>query len=408
MEEILEPGNWESAWRAVVANQGAPGVDGMKCNELVEHLRKHGESIRAKLLAGTYVPSPARRKSLPKPGGGERHLGIGTVQDRFIMQMMNQALSRIWEPRFSAYSYGFRPKKSAQQAVRQARRYFQAGKDYVVDLDIEKFFDRVNHDILMRLVGAVIRDKRVLQLIGRYLRAGVVLEEGVVIETVEGTPQGGPLSPLLANIYLDELDKELEARGLSFVRYADDCNIYVSSQAAATRVSESIVGWIEKHLRLKVNQAKSGAGPAAGRKILGFALRADGQIEISAKSMERFKDKVREIWRNCQSITNQALRDKWNHYARGWWNYYELAEWRRPVEDTHRWIRRHIRKYYWWRWHNAKGRGNALKRLKVSPKHLELAHSSRGAWRMARHAVMNAAISNAKLKRYKYYFPGAT
>jgi group II intron reverse transcriptase/maturase len=405
MEDILEPGNWESAWRAVVANHGAPGIDGMKCEQLVEHLRAHGESLRTKLLAGTYVPSAVRRKSLPKPGGGERHLGIGTVQDRFIQQMIQQVLGRIWEPRFSAHSYGFRPKRSAQQAVRQAQAYYQAGKDHVVDLDIEKFFDRVNHDILMSKVGAVIRDKRVLRLIGRYLRAGIMVE-GVVIESTEGTPQGGPLSPLLANIYLDELDKELEARGLSFVRYADDCNIYVGSQAAAERVSESIVSWIEKHLRLKVNQAKSGAGPAAGRKILGFALRADGQIEVSAKSLQRFKDRVREIWRSCQSVTNKEQRDTWNSYAQHWWNYYQLAQWRRPVSDLVPWIRRHIRKFYWLRWHKPKGRYNALKRLGVKPAQIQAAYSSKGAWSMSRHPVMNTAISNAKLKRFKYYFLG--
>ena len=277
----MSPENWHAAWKAVVANDGAPGIDGMRCEELVGHLQRHGEAIVAKLLAGKYAPSPVKRITIPKPGGGERLLGIPTVMDRFVQQLLLQVLTPIYESRFSARSYGFRPGRSTHQAIRVAQAYVQEGKRYVVDLDIEKFFDHVNHGLLMHQLRQVIGDVRVRTLIGRYLKAGVMIE-GVVQESEEGTPQGGPLSPLLANIYLDPLDKELESRGLSHVRYADDCNIYVGSQASAERVLASITRWIEKHLRLRINQTKSGVGPTPGRKILGFSLNAQGVIEVAS------------------------------------------------------------------------------------------------------------------------------
>src|SRR5438093_4213206 len=252
MEQVVTQENATAAWLAVKRNGGAPGIDGMTTQQLRDHVRKHWETIRAKLLSGTYVPSPVRRVEIPKPNGGVRLLGIPTVLDRWIQQMLLQALQPILDPTFSAQSFGFRPGKSAQDAVRAAQNYIQAGKDWVVDMDITKFFDRVNHDILMQRIGQTIRDKRVLRLMGKYLRAGVMIE-GVVQSSEEGTPQGGPLSPLLANIYLDALDRELEGRGLAFSRYADDGNIYVSSQRAAERVLASITEWIKKHLRLEVN-----------------------------------------------------------------------------------------------------------------------------------------------------------
>jgi len=259
MEQVVTQENATAAWLAVKRNGGAPGIDRMTTEQLRDHVRKHWEAIRAKLLAGTYVPSPVRRVEIPKPNGGVRLLGIPTVLDRWIQQMLLQVLQAIFDPTFSVWSFGFRPGKSAHDAVRAAQNYVQAGKDWVVDMDITKFFDRVNHDILMNRIGQTIRDKRVLRLIGRYLRAGVMIE-GVVQASEEGTPQGGPLSPLLANIYLDALDRELEQRGLAFSRYADDCNIYVSSQRAAERVLTSLTNWIKQHLRLEVNGSKSGAG----------------------------------------------------------------------------------------------------------------------------------------------------
>jgi RNA-directed DNA polymerase len=404
MEEAISPENWQAAWKAVVANGGKPGIDGMKCEELVEHLKRHGETIATKLLAGTYAPSPVRRVSIAKPDGGERLLGIPTVMDRFVQQLLLQALTPIYEPRFSARSYGFRPAKSAHDAVRQAQAYVQAGKDHVVDLDIEKFFDHVNHDLLMHRLRQVVGDRRVRTLIGRYLKAGVMLE-GVVQRNEEGTPQGGPLSPLLANIYLDPLDKEVEKRGLFHVRYADDCNIYVGSQAAAERVHTSLRRWIEKHLRLRINEAKSGAGPTQGRKFLGFTITQKGVIEVAAKSISRFKDKVRKLWEGRQSKTNEELREQWNRYVRGWTEYFRLAEERRWLRSTESWIRRHIRKFYWLRWHSRAGRLNAFRRLGLARHYWRSAKSSRGAWRMAASPAMQEAINNQRLARHRYLFP---
>ena len=262
MEAVVTDENCAAAVVAVKRNKGAAGIDRMTTTELEKHLQAHWEKIRVKLLAGTYVPSPVRRVEIPKPSGGTRMLGIPTVQDRFIQQMMLQVLTPIFDPQFSESSYGFRPGRKAQDAVLVAQKYAREGKDWVVDIDITKFFDHVNHDILMGRIGKEIRDKRVLGLIGKFLRRGAMVE-GIVTASEEGTPQGGPLSPLLANIYLDALDKELDQRGHSYCRYADDCNIYVSSQAAAERTLASIQNWIEKHLRLKVNAAKSGTGRLA-------------------------------------------------------------------------------------------------------------------------------------------------
>jgi RNA-directed DNA polymerase len=404
MEAALEPENWHAAWKAVVTNGGSPGLDGLRCEELVEHLRQHGEKIAAKLRAGQYVPSPVKRVTIPKPGGGERLLGIPTVLDRFVQQLLLQVLTPLWEPRFSACSYGFRPGRSAHDAVRQAQAYVREGKSYVVDLDIEKFFDRVHHDVLMHRVREVVADVRVRTLIGRFLKAGVMIN-GVVQESEEGTPQGGPLSPLLANVYLDPLDRELESRGLSHVRYADDCNIYVGSAAAAARVYESIRKWIERELRLRLNEAKSGGGPCQGRKFLGFSLSAKGVITAAAASITRFKDRVRQLWRRGQPAGNEELRAQWNSFVRGWCEYFRLAEewrWLRRVEE---WSRRHLRCFYWQRWHSAAGRLHALQRLQVKRHHWASARSSRGAWRMAGSPALQAAISKASLRKYQYLMP---
>ena len=270
-ERIFSRMNMYAAMERVEANKGAAGVDGMKVEELREHLRAHWPSIRAKLDAREYEPSPVRRVTIPKPDGGERLLGIPTVQDRMIQQAMHQILSEEYEPKFSGNSYGFRPGRSAHDAVRVARGYIEAGKRWVVDIDLEKFFDTVNHDRLMSRLKRDISDKRVLWLVNQYLKAGV-LEDGVVMETEMGTPQGGPLSPLLSNIVLDELDRELERRGHSFVRYADDCNIYVSSERAAERVYANVRAYVEKKLRLKVNVSKSAVALASERKFLGFSF----------------------------------------------------------------------------------------------------------------------------------------
>lgn len=265
-------------------------------------------------------------------------------------------------------------------------------------------FDHVNHDILMGRVAQVIRDKRVLHLIGKYLRRGAMVD-GVVVASEEGTPQGGPLSPLLANIYLDALDKELEQRGHQFSRYADDCNIYVGSQAAAERTMASIRAWIEMHLRLQVNTAKSGTGRVWERKFLGFRLNREGRIEVAPESLERLKTKVREMWEACQSRTSHQLRDAWKRYVIGWWGYYRLAEERRPVFRLEGWIRRHIRKCFWLRWHNAAGRLRRLRGLGVKGRLLRVAWSSRGAWHLARTGTLNVALNNAVLRRYGFLLP---
>jgi group II intron reverse transcriptase/maturase len=271
-------------------------------------------------------------------------------------------------------------------------------------MDITKFFDHVNHDILMHRLGQLIRDKRVLRLIGRYLRSGVMLE-GVVQVREEGTPQGGPLSPLLANIYLDALDEQLQERGLAFVRYADDCNIYVGSQAAAQRVLVSITEWIRKHLRLEVNGTKSGVGRPWERKFLGFRIDPKGKIEVAPRSVERFRNRVRELWRSCQSLSSNELRDQWRAYLKGWWNYFRLAEERRNIHQLEGWIRRHMRKCFWLRWHDRRGRLRALRRLGLKGRHLAVAHSSRGAWPLATSPSLHLALSNTVLRRYGLWVP---
>ena len=404
MEGIATLANATAAMEAVTRNRGAAGIDGMTTGQLADHLGRHWERLRGKLLDGTYVPSPVRRVEIPKPNGGVRLLGIPTVVDRWVQQMLLQKLQAIFEPAFSPHSYGFRPGKSAHEAVLAAQRHVQAGKDWVVDMDITKFFDRVNHDILMARIGQTIRDGRVLELIGRYLRAGVMIN-GVVTESGEGTPQGGPLSPLLANIYLDALDRELERRGLAFSRYADDCNIYVGSERSAERVMASITQWINDHLHLEVNASKSGAGRPWERKFLGFRINPKGEIEAAPQSMERFKAKVRELWRSGQSLTSKELRDRWQSYVRGWWGYYRLAGARRNIFGLEGWIRRHIRGCFWQRWHDWRGRLRALRRLGLRGHLLKVAHSSRGAWGLAATGSLQTALSNQTLRRHGFWVP---
>lgn len=404
MEAAVTDENCKRALQAVKRNKGAAGIDRMTTAELEPHLAANWWIVKDKLLKGTYVPSPVRRVEIPKPDGGTRMLGIPTVQDRFIQQLLLQVLTPVFDPAFSEHSYGFRPGRSAQDAVRAAQRYAQGGKDWVVDIDITKFFDHVNHDILMGRIGTTVRDKRMLGLIGKYLRRGAMVE-GVVTASEEGTPQGGPLSPLLANIYLDALDKELEKRGHSYCRYADDCNVYVSSQAAAERTLASTQDWIEKHLRLKVNTAKSGTGRVEERKFLGFRLDRRRRIGIAPESLARFRTKVREMWDGRRSRTSKQLRDEWSHYVRGWWGYFRLAEARRPVTEMEPWIRRHMRKCFWLRWHGRDGRMRRLRHLGLEGKALGVATSSRGAWSVAKQPELHRALNNATLRRYGFLLP---
>jgi len=402
LEAILSMENVRQAYRAVKRNQGKPGVDGITTDGIAEHLRQHWPTVRAKLLAGTYRPAPVRSVRIAKPDGGTRTLGIPTVQDRIIQQAIHQQLSPIAEPGFSDSSYGYRPGRSAQDAVRRAQGYVEAGKRWVVDIDISAFFDHVNHDILMHRVSQQVRDKRVLRLIGAYLRADIQ-QEGQVHKRHQGTPQGGPLSPLLANIYLDPLDKELERRGVSFVRYADDVAIYVGSQRSAERVLESTTRWIEKHLKLQVNRTKSGAGPTGGSTLLGFRIREDGRIAVAAKSLERYKQRVRELWNAQQGRSGWEVIQRWRAYVRGWWNYFAIANSRLVALSA--WTRRHIRKWFWHRWDNRQGRIKRLRGLGLTPTQLRHVSYHAGAWRAARHPGMHRALSNRRLRSYRLFTP---
>jgi group II intron reverse transcriptase/maturase len=404
MESVVDGRNAATARDGVIRNRGAAGIDRMTTDELSGHLSEHWDSIRTKLLKGTYVPAPVKRVEIPKPGGGIRLLGIPTVLDRCVQQMLLQVLSPIFDPKFHPNSWGFRPGRSAHDAVRAAQGYVLAGKHWVVDMDITKFFDHVNHDILMHRIGETIRDKRILRLIGKYLRAGVMIN-GVVQETGEGTPQGGPLSPLLANIYLDALDQELERRGLAFSRYADDCNIYCGSERAAERVMDSMVEWIRTHLRLEVNATKSGIGRPWERKFLGFRITSEGGIEISPQSLERYRDKVRELWRSCQSVSSNELRTNWQRFLKGWWAYYHLSSERQIVFRMEGWIRRHIRSCFWQRWHDWRGRKRHLRELGLRDWQLQIAHSSKGAWKLARSPTLQHALRNSRLRKAGFLMP---
>jgi RNA-directed DNA polymerase len=405
MEAALKPTNWEAALSAVERNDGAPGPDGMRAKKLRAHLIIYGEVIKQRLLEGSYKPGASKRQDIPKPSGGTRPLSIPNVQDRFVQQLLLGVLTPIFEPRFSESSFGFRPRRSAHAAVKVAQSYAREGRTHIVDMDITKFFDRVNHDILMSKIGAVVGDKAVMKLIGNYLRAGIVMPNGIEVRSKEGTPQGGPLSPLLANIYLDTLDKELEKRGLPFVRYADDCNIYVKSEAAAHRVMRSLKGWIMRHLRLEVSESKSGVGRPWERKFLGFIMTSALLISIAPASLERFKDKVRELWSARQPWTSEQRREQWKSYLQGWWGYYRLCEWRRDIYRQERWIRRHIRCYFWQRWHKSDGREKALRRLGLPAERATVGRSSRGAWRMAASPAMQEALNNRRLKRNQLWMP---
>lgn len=401
MEKVISSENYGKALRAVEKNAGASGVDGMSTKQIGKHLETCWTILSDKMLKGTYKPCPVRQVDIPKPNGGTRRLGIPTVQDRFIQQLLLQVLSPIFDATFSDHSYGFRPRRDAHQAIKAMQRYAQEGKDWVVDFDISQFFDKVHHDILMSRVGSKIRDKRILKLVGSYLRTGAMVG-GVMQRSEKGTPQGGPLSPLLANIYLDALDKELEKRGHSFCRYADDCNIYVGSETAAKRVSENIHSWIKKYLRLEINEQKSDTGRVWERKFLGFRLNRSLEIEVASKSISGFKNSVRRLWRSCQSQSSLGLKTQWRAYLVGWWNYFRLAEKRDNLQRLSGWIRRHMRKCFWLRWHDYRGRYNKLRSLGLRGRRLKVASSSRGAWRIAKSPSLHAALSNAVLKQYGF------
>ncbi len=385
LERMLDRENLRLAYKRVVQNGGAPGVDGVTVAELQAYLKTHWERVKAELLAGTYKPAPVKRVEIPKPGGGVRLLGIPTVMDRLIQQALLQVMNPIFDAHFSWYSYGFRPGKRAHDAVQQAQRYIREGYRWVVDIDLEKFFDRVNHDMLMARVARKIKDKRVLKLIRSYLNAGVMVN-GVCQKTEEGTPQGGPLSPLLANILLDDLDKELTRRGLRFVRYADDCNIFVASKRAGQRVMESVIRFLEGKLKLKVNRDKSAVDRPWNRKFLGFSFLSDKQatIRLAPKTIARFKERVREITNRSRPIPMEVRIRLLNQYTVGWVSYFRLASMKNHCERFDQWIRRRLRMCQWKQWKRVKTRIRELRALGVPEwACFVMANSRRGPWEMS-------------------------
>ena len=405
LELILSKENMASAWAAVERNDGAAGVDRKSIAQTKAHLQRHWEGIRETLLKDSYKPAAVRAVEIPKASGGTRTLGIPNVQDRLIQQALHQVLSKVFEPQMSEHSYGFRPGRSQHDAVTAARGFVQVGKIWVVDIDLKSFFDQVCHDRLMSMIRPNVEDKRVRKLIGGYLRAPMRFADGRQEKRPKGTPQGGPLSPLLANIYLTPLDRELEKRGIAFVRYADDVALFLSSERAAKRALESITVWLKKVLDLEVNMAKSGSGPSGGSQLLGFRIHKSSNVSIAPKAIERLKENVRRLWDARQSLQTHELRDQWQKYIGGWWNYFGYANWRGSVTKLSGWIRRHIRKCFWLRWHNRQGLHKALRRLGVRGKALGVAGARRGAWPMSRHVVVNQALKTQTLNRYGFNLP---
>ena len=399
MEEICEPENLREALQRVRSNKGSPGIDGMTVEELPEHLKQHWPAIREHLLSGTYEPQPVKRVEIPKPDGGMRKLGIPTVLDRFVQQAVQQVLQRRWDPTFSAHSYGFRPGRSAQQAVAQAQQYIAEGHGWCVDFDLEKFFDRVNHDKLMGQIAKRVEDKRLLRLIRGFLNAGA-MENGLVSPSVEGTPQGGPLSPLLSNLVLDELDRELEARGHRFVRYADDCNIYVRSERAGQRVMESVQRFITTRLKLKVNEAKSAVARPQERKFLGFSFTGgkEPRRKIAPKAIDRFKERIREITQGAKGRSMEQVIEELARYIRGWRSYFGFCETPSVLQQLDSWVRRRVRCAFWRQWTTVRNRLAALVRLGVSRADAaDAAGTHCGPWRASATPTVHRALSNAHL-----------
>lgn len=397
LERILSTENLNKAWKQVKSNKGAPGVDGMAIEDFPAHARAEGDRIRQQLLKGLYRPCPVLRVEIPKSGGGKRRLGIPTVWDRVIQQAILQELTPLFDPEFSESSYGFRPGRSAHQAVRQVRDYAMEGCRVVVDLDLEKFFDRVNHDVLMVRVAQRVKDKRVLKLIGRYLRCGVEVD-GKIQRTTEGTPQGGPLSPLLANILLDDLDKELEKRGHRFVRYADDVLILVCYVTTAKRVMESITRFIEKKLKLHVNREKSAVRKLSETRYLGFRIRGR-QIWWSERSEERFRSEIRRLTNRSWGISMRERLRRLSRYIIGWLGYYGLSEYKKPIAELDGWIRRRVRMCYWKQW---KRRGTRIGKLLSFGVEYHLAIGQgkcrRGPWFASNMNGLRYALNNAWLE----------
>jgi RNA-directed DNA polymerase len=397
MEEACEWENYTQALKRVTANQGKPGIDGMTVEEIPGYLKEHWLTIREQLLTGSYRPQPVKRVEIPKPDGGMRKLGIPTVLDRLIQQAILQVLQPRWNPTFSEHSYGFRPFRSAQQAVAQAQRYVAEGYNWVVDLDLEKFFDRVNHDRLMAAVARRVSDKRMLKLIRSFLTAGV-MELGLVSAIEEGTPQGGPLSPLLSNLVLDEFDRELEKRGHRFVRYADDCNIYVRSERAGLRVMDSVTQFLTQRLKLKVNAEKSAVARPGRRKFLGFSIGhgKEGKRRIAPKALQRFKRKARELTSRTRGKSIEQIVKELASYLRGWKSYFGFCQTPSVLGRLDQWIRRRLRSIVWKQWKRGRIRYRNLRTRGVgSNLAARTAGSAHGPWRIADSPALHIALPNA-------------
>jgi RNA-directed DNA polymerase len=395
MEKICDRANLNQAYKRVKANKGAAGVDGMSVDQLPNWVAEHKESLIESLLNGEYQPQSVRGVEIPKPGNkGVRVLGIPTVVDRLVQQAIHQVLEPLFEPTFSNSSYGFRPGRSAHQALKQARAYVQEGYEIVVDIDLEKFFDRVNHDILMSRLVKRIDDKRLLKIIRRFLEAGMMLQ-GVCIEREQGLAQGGPLSPLMSNLLLDEMDKELERRGHKFCRYADDANIYVRSLKAGKRVMESMKEFLEKRLKLKVNVTKSGCAPVEERQFLGYRLLREGKLVIASHSVERVKDTIRTLTRRNRGVSLEKVISELTIKLRGWVNYFRLTEWPSQLADLDKWIRRKLRCYRLKQRKKPWPIAKFLISLGVSSKNAWiLAKSGKGWWRLSKSPPLHHAMSN--------------
>jgi RNA-directed DNA polymerase len=400
MEEVCERENLKEALRRVKANKGSAGADGITVGRITDYLKQHWPAIREQLLNGTYEPKPVRRVEIPKPDGGVRKLGIPTVLDRFIQQAVMQVLQRQWDPTFSESSYGFRPGRSAHQAVAEAQKHIAEGHCWCVDFDLEKFFDQVNHDKLMGQIAKRVEDKRLLKLIRAFLNAGV-MENGLVSPSVEGTPQGGPLSPLLSNLVLDELDRELERRGHRFVRYADDCNVYVRSERAGQRVMEGVTQFIAQKLKLKVNEAKSAVARPQERKFLGFSFSAGPEVKrvIAPKALDRFKRRVRETTRRAKGVSMKTTIEELAPYMRGWRGYFGFCETPEVLIGLTRWVRLRLRAAMWRQWKTPRRRREALVELGVRERLANnTAGSGLGPWYLAKAKALSVGLSNAYFK----------
>ena len=397
LERILSRDNLYSAMKRVISNKGSHGVDGMTVYELKQFLKAKWIHIRDDIFNGEYKPMPVRRVEIPKPNGGTRLLGIPTVLDRFIQQAIAQELNNIYDNKFSENSFGFRPCRDAKGAIKKAESYINEGYRWVVDIDLEKFFDKVNHDILMYKLSKDIHDKRVLKLIRMYLQSGIMIN-GIVISNEEGTPQGGPLSPLLSNIMLDELDKELEKRGHRFCRYADDCNIYVKSKRAGERVMKNITAFIETKLKLKVNKDKSAVERPWKRKFLGFTLSlmfGKAYAGISKQSLKRHKEKLKDILNRSKPIPLEQRIIKLNQINIGWINYYGIAKCKGILEQLDTWIKQRLRMCVWKQWKRVRTRYKNLKKLGLTHyRAIKFANTRKGYWRIANSAILNTTLTN--------------